>query len=128
MRIENWEQVLLDELKAATRQPFEWGTNDCATWAGGVRAVLMGEARPVWGKYKTERGAMLWLKRNGYDDLEAAGRDILGDPLPTPLMAQRGDVVLDEAFGICTGHMAAFVGPAGLRERPLRDCALAWRT
>lgn len=128
MRVDGWEEILHDEIESAAFRPFAWGTNDCATWAAGVRAALRGEEKQRWGSYKTERGAMLWLKRNGYDDLEAWGRDILGEPLPTPLMAQRGDVVLNEAFGICTGHMAVFVAPNGLHEKQLRDCALAWRT
>lgn len=127
-KVDGWERILRDEIDAARDLPFVWGSHDCATWAGGVRASLRGEEKPLWGKYRSERGAMLWLARRGYSDLEAAGRDILGEPLASPLLAQRGDVVLAVAFGICLGAEVAFVGDDGLYGKPLTEARLAWRT
>lgn len=71
------------------------------------------------------------MRRLGWSSLEEMGRDLLGDPLSTPRLAQRGDILLGGdplAFGICAGRAGAFLTPEGLTEVPLSDCFLAWRT
>ncbi|SEP02981.1 hypothetical protein SAMN04490248_12041 [Salinihabitans flavidus] len=120
-------------LDAARGRPFAWGVHDCATWAFDLRRDLTGGADIAarWrGRYSTARGAHRVMRRLGWESLEAMGRDLLGDPLATPLLAQRGDLMLggaDPAFGICAGARAAFVAPKGLTFLPLSACVLAWR-
>lgn len=113
--------------------PFSWGSHDCATWAFGIRRDLTGgeDIAALWrGCYRTALGAHRVMKRLGWDSLEAAGRDLLGMPLPSVLQAKRGDLVLggtDPAFGVCVGAKVAFVAPDGLVFISFSDCSLAWR-
>jgi hypothetical protein len=133
MRVCGWTSVLAARLEAAQSQPFAWGCHDCATWAFDLRRDLTGgpDHAARWrGRYRTARGAYRVMRRLGWESLEGLGRDLLGDPLATPLLAQRGDLVLggeDPAFGICTGARAAFVAPKGLTQLPLASCSLVWR-
>ena len=133
MRVANWISRLAARLEAARDTPFVWGQHDCATWAFDLRRDLTGgeDVAARWrGRYRTQMGAARVLRRLGWPSLEAAGRDLLGDPLPSPLLAQRGDMVLggeDPAFGICIGAQAAFVAQEGLVRLPLDRCHLAWR-
>ncbi|WP_235866844.1 DUF6950 family protein [Salibaculum griseiflavum] len=125
--------MLADRLEAAHAEPFAWGTHDCATWAFDLRRDLTGGADVAaeWrGRYRTALGALRVMRRLGWSDLKAMGRDLLGAPLATPLLARRGDLVLggaDPAFGVCAGARAAFLSPGGLVRLPLSSCALAWR-
>lgn len=127
----HWEVRLSEQIEAARERPFSWGEHDCATWAADVWAALTGEQSPAiaWrGRYKTALGAERFRRKAGYPSMEAAGMALLGEPLPTPLLAQRGDVVFaQDAFGVCVGARAAFVGAKGLEFLRLRDCVLAWR-
>ena len=133
MRVAGWTSLLAARLEAAREAPFVWGQHDCATWAFDLRRDLTGgeDVAALWrGRYRTQMGAVRVLRRLGWPSLEAAGRDLLGAPLPSPMLAQRGDIVLggeDPAFGICIGARAAFVSPEGLVLLPLDRCHLAWR-
>jgi hypothetical protein len=133
MRVCGWGSLLAARLEAVRDVPFVWGRHDCATWAFDLRRDLTGgeDVAALWrGRYTTPLGARRIMRRLGWQDLEAMGRDLLGDPLATPLLAQRGDLVLggeDPAFGVCAGARAAFVTPDGLGFLPLSSCSLAWR-
>lgn len=133
MRTPNWPLRLTTYLEAARDLPFAWGRHDCATWAFDLRRDLTGgeDVAAQWrGRYTTALGAQRVMRKLGWSDLEAMGRDLLGAPLATPLLAQRGDLVLggeDPAFGVCAGARAVFISPAGLVQLPLARCALAWR-
>ena len=133
MRRSDWQNRLADAIEAAREMPFSWGTHDCATWAFDIRRDLTGgeDIAALWrGRYRTAIGAQRVMKRLGWDSLEAAGRDLLGTPLPSVLQAGRGDLVLggiNPAFGICVGAKVAFVAPDGLVFISLSDCLLAWR-
>ena len=132
-RTPNWPLRLTTYLEAARDLPFAWGRHDCATWAFDLRRDLTGgeDVAALWrGRYSTALGAQRVMRKLGWSDLEAMGRDLLGTPLATPLLAQRGDLVLggeDPAFGVCAGARAVFISPAGLVQLPLARCALAWR-
>lgn len=133
MRVCGWGSLLAARLEAVRDVPFAWGRHDCATWAFDLRRDLTGgvDVAADWrGRYTTALGTQRVMRRLGWPDLEAMGRDLLGDPLATPLLAQRGDLVLggeDPAFGVCAGARAAFVAPQGLVQLPLAVCSLAWR-
>jgi hypothetical protein len=132
MRLTGWELRLADEVSAARDKAFEWGAHDCATWAFDVRKSLTGEdAAAAWrGKYKTEAGAARVLRKMKCQTVEDLARSILGDPLPTVLFAQRGDILLggaERALGVCIGLDGLFLQPAGLVAVPLKSCFIAWR-
>ena len=85
----------------------------------------------LWrGRYRTARGAVRVMRRLGWSSLEAAGRDLLGNPLPSVQLAQRGDLVLANTglgFGVCLGARAAGIASSGLILVPMSACALCWR-
>lgn len=133
MRRAAWQSLLSDAVEAARGRSFVWGTHDCAIWAFDLRAALTGgeDVAALWrGRYCTSLGARRVMKRLGWESIEAMGLDLLGEPLASPLFAQRGDLVLggaDPAFGVCLGAQAGFVGPGGLSFLPLDTCLMAWR-
>ena len=133
-RIPHWEQLLAAAIAEARTHPFAWGSHDCATWAFDLRRDPTGgpEHAALWrGRYTTALGATRVMRKHGWLSLEEGARALLGAPLDTVLLAQRGDLVLGgdpEAFGVCLGAQAAFVGPDGLTHLPLSACRLAWRT
>ena len=133
-RLPSWELRLAAAVKGARGRPFQWGQHDCALWAFDLRRDLTGgdDVAALWrGRYRTARGAVRVMRRLGWLSLEAAGRDLLGEPLPSVHLAQRGDLVLAETglgFGVCLGARAAGIAPSGLVLVPLSACALAWRT
>ena len=132
-RIPGWEGILAEAIDAARDRPFRWGRHDCAIWAFDLRRAIAGghDVAALWrGRYTTARGAVRVMRRLGWQSLEAAGRDLLGEPLPSLHLAQRGDLVLADTglgFGVCLGARAAGIAPSGLVLVPISACALAWR-
>jgi hypothetical protein len=132
IRLNGWELRLLAAVDDARDTPFQWGQHDCATWAFDVRLMLTGDdAAAVWrGKYKTEAGAARVLRKLKCQTVDDLAESILGDALPTVLLAQRGDIVLggaEQALGVCVGSDGLFLQPSGLIALPLRSCLRAWR-
>jgi len=134
-RREDWPERLGAVVDAARRRPFEWGRFDCALFAADAVAAMTGEdlAAPFRGRYRTRAGASRALRRAGYESLEALCMALLGQPLDTPTLAQRGDVVLLEAgngpqLGVCVGAQAAAPCEGeGLVFAPLSLWRTAWR-
>lgn len=133
-RIPHWEQLFAAAIAEAHTRHFAWGSHDCATWAFDLRRDLTAgpDHAALWrGRYTTPLGAVRVMRRLGWSSLEEGARALLGAPRDTVLLAQRGDLVLGgdpEAFGVCLGAHASFVGPDGLTYLPLSACRLAWRT
>lgn len=127
-----WERILAEAVSSARDRPFRWGRHDCATFAFDLRRAIAGghDVAALWrGRYTTARGAVRVMRRLGWQSLEAAGRDLLGEPLPSVHLAQRGDLVLSDTglgFGICLGARAAGIAPSGLVLVPITACTLAW--
>jgi hypothetical protein len=131
-RLDGWERRLMAEVAAARSRPFKWGEHDCVTWAFEVRQAITGidDASRWRGRYSSAAGAVRVMRRLGWSDYAAAGIDLLGEPLGTPLLAQRGDIVLAAdgfGVGVCVGAQAAGVNPQGFVLVPLRQVAMAWR-
>jgi len=110
---------------------FAWGTCDCCTFAADW-LVLLGKPDPmadVRGTYQSAKTAMR-LYREG---LLPRVVDALGEPMPNPLFAQRGDVVVvemhngREAAGVVVGEVIAVPGYDGLQYCPLGAAVAAWR-
>lgn len=130
-RLDGWERLLAEAVEQARSTPFQWGVNDCACWAFDLRARITGgeDVAAQWrGRYRTAEGSLRVLRRLGWVDIEAMGRSLLGEPLLSVLMAQRGDIVLmEQGFGICIGARAVGMCEAGLAWAPLSACRLGWR-
>lgn len=134
LKQQGWENRLFTAIEEARLHPFTWGSHDCATWAFDLRRDLIGgeDIAAQWrSRYATALGAQRVMRRLGWKTLEDMGRALLGDPLVTPLLAQRGDILLggdNPAFGVCVGARGAFLAPVGLTLLPLVSCRLGWRT
>ncbi|SEB40574.1 DUF6950 family protein [Terriglobus roseus] len=129
-----------DFLLARAREPFDWGTNDCATFAAdGVLAITGVDIMTELRGYTTNTGAMQKIHdvTSGTSFEEAvvwcAGRHGLIERM-FPLMAQRGDLVLyrnaDDsiAAGLVSlaGREVVSPGDAGLLCMPLTSVHRAW--
>lgn len=128
-------QAAIDRFKG---QPWLLGKNDCVRMAAFVLR-RMGH-RPQLGKagsYTTDAGAMLALKRAGFDSL-AAALDALGLERIAPAAARIADIImipgeapLDGALAIAVGNgrVLGFHEDAGSAEilQPIEFIG-AWRT
>lgn len=132
-RLPGWERRLSEAIESARDRPFLWGRHDCATFAFDLRRAIAGghDVAALWrGRYTTARGAVRVMRCLGWSSLEAAGRDLLGEPLASVPLAQRGDLVLADTglgFGVCLGARVAGIALSGLVLVPITACALAWR-
>lgn len=136
-RFEDWPSRLHTFLEAARGRPFSWGRWDCCILAADAVKILTGSdpLTPFRGRYRSARGAVRLLKPLG--GLVGGCTTLLGVPI-TPLLAQRGDVVLIEApagaggplaCGVVdlTGRAVACPGETGLLFVPLARARHAWR-
>lgn len=134
LRVETWERLLAEAVVAARTKPFVWGLHDCPTFAFETRMILTGgeDVAALWrGRYTTALGGARVMRRLGWASLEDMGRALMGEPRPSVLLAQRGDIVLADTglgFGVCTGAQAVGMVPEGLVTVPLSSCRLAWPT
>lgn len=131
-KIEGWERLLAEAIEGARAKPFQWSVHDCPTFAFETRATLIAgdDVAALWrGRYTTALGGERIMRKLGWASLEDMGRQLLGEPRPTALMAQRGDIVLSDSglgFGVCAGAKAVGMAPGGLVAVPLTSCRLAW--
>jgi len=142
MRVAGWEAILHAAIAEAATIPPEWGVHDCATFAFDVRARITGidDAARWRGKYRTARGCAGVMRRMGWASVDEGADALLGPRLESPLLAQRGDIVMvrhcdPEAFrafggalGVCDGRSGVFLTDGvGLRHVRLADIDAAWR-
>jgi hypothetical protein len=127
------------------RQPFAWGSNDCATFAADyVQAITGVDVAPDLRGYQTalEAGRVLEAQRaqtraglytNGLFALATAK---LGEPMP-PTLAAVGDVVLlmqddvpkhrSHMLGVCNGTTAMGPGRLGILHVGMHLAIAAWK-
>lgn len=131
MRLPHWELKFKEVIEEARNKPFVYGQHDCATFALDVRRAITGKDDiSGWrGTYSSATGAAKVLRRLDLPSMEAVANRFCGEVLPSPLFAQRGDIVQadNEALGVCLGSHAVFVSAEGLDPRPLCSCVKAWR-
>jgi hypothetical protein len=131
-RVDHWERLLAAAIDTARAKPFFWGVHDCPTFAFETRMTLTGgdDIAALWrGRYTTHLGGLRVMRRLGWASLEDMGRALLGEPRATPLLAQRGDIVLTDTglgFGVVVGVTAVGLAPEGLSFSSLTSCRLAW--
>jgi hypothetical protein len=107
---------------------------DCSRWTASGRFVVSGIKYPIIekGTYKTERGALAYIVRNGCETVDQLAEKTLGPRIPISFAAA-GDAVLADlekmglagglpqiglVLGICNGASSYFVGETGLIELP----------
>lgn len=136
MRLSDWPERFHEYLEGRAAAPFSWGEHDCCAFACGGVEVQTGVNPMARAKYKTERGAFGFIKRNG-GDLVAVARNLADEnnfPEIPVLMAGRGCPVLgyvngDQfALGIVglDSRYALFASEVGFIQQPATDCLIAW--
>ena len=113
-------------------KPFQWGVQDCCLFAADAVHAQIGvdPAEPLRGRYATDIQAARLLRAAG--GVEGIARQVLGDPLPAPLLACQGDVVVVEDAGrdvlaVCVGDCLRLPSEHGMALMPLRAARMAWR-
>lgn len=132
-RARDWPDRLAGFLRQRARDPFAWGSNDCALFAADATLAITGQdfAAGFRGRYATALGALRALRAAGAEDLAGYVTQVLGAPIPAA-HAQRGDVVLfsaqsGPALGVVAGTRAAAPGPEGITWVPMAAWQQAWR-
>jgi hypothetical protein len=136
-RFDDWPARLDTALTEARTRPFEWGGGnggqDCCLFPADVVKALTGVdfAAEYRGQYHSQFGAVRIMRKIAGGGVDAVATRALGEPLPFPLMAQRGDVVafaasLGLSLGICLGARIAATGPEGLTFVSITDALMAW--
>lgn len=127
-RLAHWDLELARYLRDRRDRPFEWGGNDCASFAIGEIAAIAG--RVVW--------PIAWTNAlEAARAIEAAGGLVdamtatLGRPSQNWRQARRGDVGLVEmqqrdSVVVCTGQTWAGPGIQGLEHVNLSAARLVW--
>lgn len=135
-----------DFLAARARQPFAWGSNDCALFAADAVEAITGTdiAEAFRGKYADEATAFALIQSVTGKGTDAA--TAVGDAAewcaqhaglvewPYPLLAQRGDLVTVQDAGRLiagvihlSGRHAVSVGEDGLKRLPITAVKRAWK-
>lgn len=136
-RFEDWPQRLESYLFVCKKRDFEWGSFDCALFVAGAVQAMTGIdfSDKYRGRYKTERGALMAMRRQGFNDVVGVATYCFGAPSASVLKAQRGDVVAFDtddgtALGVVDLSGSAFLAVmchGGLARRPLSQAVLTWR-
>lgn len=106
-RLPGWRarfEAVIDEIKA---RPFAWRDHDCGPAFTGrlVEAVTGADlAAPYRGRYSTERGALLLMRREGFDTLADFAASLLPEIHPSrATIADLAAVPEDTPFGFSLG-------------------------
>jgi hypothetical protein len=130
-RLPDWEDRLTAYIQTIADTPFEWGWNDCLMFVAGAIDAVTGQdpADEHRGQYRSQTGAVRYLKKLGFDSPEAC-LDALFERVPAAF-ARRGDVVLaEDCAGLCMGNLALFLGEnngGGFERLALDQWQAAWK-
>lgn len=130
MRLENWPEILAEQIKAAEMRPFCWGKHDCCAFAATVVEAMTGRdwMVPPFAPYETEAEAREIIAEHA--GLKGIATACLGEPI-APAFAQRGDVALividgRDSLGICVDYRIAAASVRGLVHVPITEAVCAW--
>jgi hypothetical protein len=117
MRINAWEEALVNYITTKRHEPFEYGVNDCCLFAAGaVEAITTEDPMPEFrGQYDSLKGSLKAIKDIGAGTLEAT----MDSKFPEVAIghAQRGDLAFfDDSIGVVMGSFAYFVSDDGLER------------
>jgi hypothetical protein len=132
-RVPMWEGHLAALVLERMHARFEWGRNDCVTFAADAVHGLIGvdPIATIRGTWRCELGAARAMREFcGWPDIvqatEFMAQRLAWPRVPAPL-ARRGDLVMVEGrLAVMTGGGAASPGPHGLVIRAPMVDALAW--
>lgn len=130
-RLNDWPERLNNYFDSVAKKPFQWGENDCCTFARGAVQAITGHVikADAFDSYRCRSTAALLLKDIGLKERVTAA---LGEPIE-PTFAQRGDIVMYEheahgpALGVCAGAVFYAPGDNFLQWRRMFEAECAWR-
>ena len=128
-RAPNWPEALADHVERRRNVPHQWGTNDCCRYvADAILAMTGRDPMADLRGVTTARAAARLLRTTS---LQALVTQRLGEPLPSPLLAQRGDAVLvlqagEPLLALCLGESWAAPGLAGVVVADMQRAVTAW--
>lgn len=133
-RREDWPDLLANHERAFRRRGFEWGDNDCATYAAGWVQKLHGvDVMAKWrGAYASEQEFEdLVAQAGGLAEFVTAAAEAEGFFLVPTRFAQRGDIGLarvgnQECLGIVVNGGVSVPTLSGLALVPRGALRLAW--
>jgi hypothetical protein len=131
-RLPDWTARLYALVAEREVAPFRVGANDCAFFAADAVLAVTGvdPLAALRGRVDDAESARDAIGPRG---MFAAMVRHLGRPLPTPALAQRGDVLLVTTpqarrfAAVCLGDRWAAPGRAGLLQGPIAQAERAWR-
>jgi hypothetical protein len=139
-RSPNWQQELAQFFSQHRTVPFSWGTADCCTFAAdAIKSFTSVDiAEDFRGTYTTEAGALAAINKvckgtTAADAVTYAANKYGLKELPSPLFAQRGDLlIVNNAGNLIAGVLdlhgkAACVTDKGLYQFPLTTATKAYR-
>lgn len=130
-RLHDWQLLLERFMRARSKVPFSWGTNDCAIFASDcVLAITGTDPAPAELRlHRTAKEACRAIRAHG--GLGAIATAALGEPV-AQAYAGIGDVVLvkagkRDALAICNGSVALMPSPVGLAAVSMDAATFAWK-
>jgi hypothetical protein len=130
-RLSDWPERLADFIESRRHAAFEWGRNDCVTFAADALQAMTGVdvLAQLRGQWSEQDQALAIASR--LHGLPMAARRLLGRPLPSAAMAPRGAVVCARMgalpiMGVLTDGRWCAPGADGLQFRPGTEVRLAW--
>ena len=129
MRAQNWPELLAAYIEQRRDLPHQWGSNDCCTFAAdAVRAMTGSDPMADLRGIKTAKAAARLLRKTPLQDLVTQR---LGEPLASPLLAQRGDVVMvmqadGPLLALCLGETWTAPGPKRIETGDMQRAVRAW--
>jgi hypothetical protein len=138
-RKDSWQLLLHQYLCACREKPFRYGAMDCCLFVCDAIEAMTGVdvAAPLRGQYSSRKQAFRAIEKYaGHPSVQAVTERVTRDhemPEVTPLLAQRGDVVLLERsydFSLAlVGLDGAILAAAavGFEHAPLSLATRAWR-
>lgn len=135
--VNDWQARLTAAVNEYRNVPGKWGQHDCLLWADKCIEARYGIAPVAYLNlnYKTARGAMRLLLKNGFNDPLEIMQGLFGEPRDSA-HALHGDIVAVDAhklgcnaeelrigysLGVCLGVISFFVGDDGLVPIPTRE-------
>jgi hypothetical protein len=128
-RAEGWEDRLIEFIEARRNMPFEWGANDCASFAFLAVNLIVGRVVREIDWHNIHEAAD---QLDAFGGIEAVATAALGEPVDR--RPRRGDVALVEQEKGRVGLMLAIGGGwmAGpgverLEFKPVSEAIKIWR-
>jgi hypothetical protein len=138
MKRDDWSNKLNEYIDDIRDLRFQWGANDCLTFANTAHEAMTGEqfAADWCGGYKTAYTAKKWyadlLEKQGFAtiidaiDARLERLDVVLPPRGSIVGRVDASGVTEVALGVCIGETVAFISREGVVFLPVQDGDIFW--